>query len=113
MSKFYEAIATYKSQLEDLGISFDEELLHAVAKGLGPSIYNTDSAKVSCSDQEELNRIKDNFLKKKLGMADSNELDEAIQEICQKMGSSNRNKHRAVFYYLLVEKFDQKSKYMG
>ena len=47
MSKFNECVELYKSQSEELGLGLDEALLKGVAKGLGPSIYNADSSKVS------------------------------------------------------------------
>lgn len=113
MSKFDDAVATYKASLnEKVGVSsIDEGLLAAVAKGLGPSIYNADSSKVSCGDQAELDRVKNNFLIKKLGLADGAELDAAIKEVCEAYGKSNPSKYRAVFYYLLVQKFGKQSVY--
>ena len=113
MSKFDECIETYEACLKDkIGVSdYDLDLLKAVAKGLGPSIYNADSSLVSTSDPEELNRVKQNFLIKKLGMADSPSLDDAIKEVGEAFGSSNRNKHRAVFYYLLTKKLGKESIY--
>lgn len=113
MSKFDDALSTYKSTLQEkIGVSnIDEALLTAVAKGLGPSIYNADAAKVSCGEKTELDRVKQNFLIKKLGLADSPALDEALQEVCGKFGSSNPHKYRAVFYYLLVQKFGKQSLY--
>lgn len=111
MSKFVEALTTYKKQLEDLGVAYDEQLLTKVTKALGPSIYLPDASKVSCSDKEEKARVKNNFLIKKMELADSPELDAAIEGVCEQMGSSNRNKHRAVFHYLLVKKFGLESKF--
>lgn len=111
MSKFVEAIEDYKAQVADLGLGVSEELLTAVAKGLGPSIYNADSSKVSASDPEELARVKNNFLIGKLGLADSPALDAAIDEVMEKMGKSNRNKYRAVVYALLVKKFGKEALY--
>ena len=90
---------------------YDKELLRKVAKGLGPSIYNEDAARVSISDKEETDRVKKNFLIKKLGLEDSEALDEAIAEVGEWFGSSNRNKFRAMFYYKLVLKFDKASVY--
>lgn len=111
MSQFDDALGTYKSQMnEKLGISnVDEALLKAITKSLGPTIYRDDASKVSCSDKEELERVKKGFLIKKLGLPDGAELDEAIQEVCTTFGSSNRNKYRAVFYYLLTQKFGKES----
>jgi hypothetical protein len=111
MSKFDEAVALYQEQFEKLEISFDADLLTKVAKGLGPSIYNDDASKVSSSDQSELDRVKEKFLIGKLGLADGPELDEAIAGVVEKLGKSNRNKYRAMFYYLLVEKFSKEEVY--
>ncbi len=113
MSKFDEALELYqKDMAEKMNISgVDSDLLTAVAKGLGPSIYNADAAMVSCTDPEELARVKNNFLIGKLGLDDGGHLDSAIKEVCEEMGSSNRQKHRAVFYYLLTKKFNKESIY--
>jgi len=109
MSKFVEAVEKYAADLKELGVSYNADLLNAVAKGLGPSIYNADSSLVACSDSEELARVKNNFLIKKLGLADGPKLDEALQAVCGQY--SKRQKHRAVFYYLLVEKFGKQKIY--
>lgn len=111
MSKFQEAVDLYKNEMTKMGMEYDEALLTKVTKGCGPSIYNLDASKVSGSDKEELDRVKKNFLMKKLGMADSEKLDEAIQATVEKMGKSNRNKYRAIFYYLLVKHFGKESHY--
>ena len=111
MATFAETVQTFEAQMDKLGLSYDKDLFHAVAKGLGPAIYNNDASKVSCSQQSEMETVKKNFLIKKLGLADGPALDEAIQEVCEKLGTSNSNKYRACFYYLLVEKFGKKSVY--
>lgn len=111
MANFAETIDLYKSELSNLGIKFDEALLTAVSKGLGPSIYNQDASRVSCSDQVEKDRIKTNFLIGKLGLADGPALNAAIDEVCNQLGSSNTNKYRGIFYYLLVVKFGKQAMY--
>jgi hypothetical protein len=111
MSKFEEAIETYQSELSKLGITLNSDLLTAVAKGLGPSLYNADASKVSCSDDDEIARVKKNFLIGKLGLEDSPALDEAIQGVCEQLGTSNRNKYRAIFYTLLVVNLGQEAFY--
>lgn len=111
MSKFDEAIDKYKGAMDGMGMKVDEDLLTKVAKALGPSIYNSDASMVSCSDKAERDRVKERFLKGKLGLADSPKLDEAIEAVCQEMGSGNRQKHRAIFNYLLVKKLKQESKF--
>ena len=54
MATFAETLDKYKAEMDSLGISYDEALLSAVAKGLGPAIYNDDSSRVSSSDPDEL-----------------------------------------------------------
>ncbi|MGR3810161.1 DUF2853 family protein [Jiulongibacter sp. NS-SX5] len=112
MSKFAECMESYMAQNSDLNLGLSEALLTGVAKGLGPSIYNADASKVSGSDKAELDRVKTNFLIKKLGLSDGPELDAAIAEVMEKMGSSNRNKYRAVVYALLAVKFGKESMYV-
>ncbi|MGB0850298.1 MAG: DUF2853 family protein [Bacteroidia bacterium] len=103
MSKFDETVSSMIEEMKKLGLSCNEALLGKVAKGLGPALYNRDASTVSCSDQAELDTVKNNFLIKKHGLADGENLDAAIKAVCEKMGSSNRNKYRAIFYYLLTE----------
>jgi hypothetical protein len=110
MSKFDEAIEQYKGVFDTLGVGFDSDLLQKVTKGLGPSIYNKDSSLVAGTDPEELARVKNNFLIKKLGMTDSADLDKAIADIIGQM-KPVRMKPRAVVYYLLVKKFGKESFY--
>lgn len=109
MSKFDEKMEIYKAQVSELKLGVSEGLLKGVAKSLGPSIYLADASLVSGSDAVELARVKNNFLIKKLGLADSPKLDAAIQETIAEMGSSNRNKHRAVFYAILAKKMGKDS----
>jgi len=112
MSKTDDKIQNYTQNAKDLGLNIDSELLAKVTKGLGPSIHNKDAETVSCSDASELDRVRENFLKKKLGLTNpDDELDASIKEVCQEMGTSNRNKYRAIFYTLLVNKFNKESIY--
>lgn len=112
MSKRDELIALYAKELkEKAGVSADMDLLTKVTIGCGPSIYNKDAATVSCSQSSELETVKKNFLIKKLGLKDGPKLDEAIQEVCGQLGKSNRNKYRAMFYYLLAKKFGKENIY--
>ena len=48
---------------------------------------------------------------KKLGQEDSAKLDEAIAKTIETIGSSNRNKYRAIFYTILVEELGLQSFY--
>ena len=112
MSKREELIAKYAGDLEKkCGVKVDMKLLTAVTKGCGPSIYNPDACTVSASDPKELERVKKNFLIKKLGLKDTPKLEEGIKAVIDLYGRSNRNKYRAVVYYLLVKHFRKGSVY--
>lgn len=107
-----ELIEKYAGHLSSkFGVEPDMDLLKKVTVGLGPSIYNRDSANVSSSDERELERVKTNFLLGKLGLENSPELMDAIHDIMSKYGVSQRTKYRAVVYYLLVRQFKKEMVY--
>lgn len=112
MSKRDELIAKYAADLKDkCGVNPDMDLLTKVTIGCGPSIYNADAATVSSSDESELETVKNNFLIKKLGLSASDKLDDGINKVMDTYGRSNRNKYRAVVYYLLTKHFKKESAY--
>lgn len=112
MSKRDELIAKYAADLKDkCGVNPDMDLLTKVTIGCGPAIYNADSATVSGSDESELETVKNNFLINKLGLSDSADLDKGIDAVMETYGKSNRNKYRAVVYYLLTKHFKKESAY--
>jgi len=100
MATKVEKLELYTQTLSDLWESIDNELLEEIVDLLWPSIFNDDSETVACSDKEELERVKESSVIEKLELSPS---DEDLQAVCEKMGSSNRNKYRAVFYYLLAK----------
>ncbi len=53
--------------------------------------------------------MKANFLVKKLGLKDGPELDAAIDAVIETYGRSERNKHRAVVYYMLTKHFGKEA----
>ena len=60
-------------------------------------------------DKSERDRVRDSFLKKKLGLTlPDAELDKAVIEVCERM-KAERDKPRVTFYYQLAEKFDKLS----
>ncbi|UII79788.1 DUF2853 family protein [Flagellimonas sp. CMM7] len=112
MSKRDELIVKYAADIKDkFGETPNMDLLTKVAIGLGPAIYNLDASKVSGSDDKELQTVKNNFLIKKLGLADSSDLMDAINSVIDKYGRSDKNKHRAVIYYMLAKHFGKESIY--
>ena len=112
MSKRDDLIETYAADLKDkCGMSPDMDLLTKVTVALGPAIYNADSATVAGTSQSELDTVKNNFLIKKLGLADSPDLDAAIDKAIETYGRSNTNKYRAVIYYMLTKHFGKEAVY--
>jgi hypothetical protein len=106
MSKRDDLIARYAGDIENkCGMKPDMKLFTAVTIGCGPSIYNSDACTVSAGDKKELELVKKNFLIKKLGLKDTLKLDEGLQAVIAIYGKSNRNKYRAVMYYLLTKHF--------
>ncbi len=79
--------------------------------GCGPSIYNADSSTVAATQPAEIATVKNNFLIKKLGLKDSPELDSAIKAVLTTYGQSERNKYRAVVYYMLTKHFGKEAVY--
>lgn len=112
MSKRDDLIAKYAEALRTkCKIEPDMALLTKVTIGCGPSIYSADSETVAASDKSELERVKDNFLVKKLGLTDGPALMAAINSVIETYGRSERNKFRPVVYYMLVKHFGKEAVY--
>jgi hypothetical protein len=112
MSKRDDLIALYAADLRDkCGTNPDMDLLTKVTIGCGPAIYNADSSTVAGTSDSELETVKNNFLIKKLGLADGPALMEGINGVLDTYGRSNRNKYRVVVYYLLTRHFRKESVY--
>lgn len=112
MSRRDDLISRYAEDLRSkCRIEPDMALLTKVTIGCGPAIYDADSSTVAGTDAAELETIKANFLIKKLGLADSPKLMEAIMAAIDTYGKSDRNKYRAVIYYMLVKHFGKDGVY--
>jgi hypothetical protein len=110
MNKRDLLIEKYAADLKDkCDITAEIDLLTKVTIACGPSIYNADSSTVSSSDESELDTVKNNFLKGRLGLSESDDLDGGINAVMDTYGRSNRNKYRAVVYYLLIKHFGKES----
>ncbi|MEZ5843193.1 MAG: DUF2853 family protein [Hyphomicrobiaceae bacterium] len=83
----------------------DADVVGAIVRHLGIALRSTDASLVACSSKDELERVRESWLRKKLALEQTDEeLDAAIAAICETM-KSDRNKHRVTFYYLLAERF--------
>jgi hypothetical protein len=112
MSKRDDLIEKYADDLRNkCNMEPDMALLTKVTIGCGPAIYNADSSTVAGSDESELETVKKNFLIKKLGLTDGPALMEGIHAVINTYGKSERNKYRAVVYYMLAKHFGKESIY--
>lgn len=106
MSNYAEDVAKFTSPV-------DQAVVDAIVKYCGIALRNRDSSMVSATDKAELDRIRDGFAAKKLGLAPE-AAEAGIQQVCEKM-KGDRSKSRVTFYYLLAEatntldKLDRKS----
>ena len=112
MSKRDELIEKYAGDLRSkCGVEPDMDLLTKVVVGLGPSIYNADSETVAATQEGEIETVRTNFLIGKLGLPDGPDLGAAIDKVMDTYGRSERNKYRAVVYYLLTKHFGKEGVY--
>ena len=83
----------------------DDTAIAGIVRYCGIALRNRDSALVSFSDKGETDRVRTNFLKKKLGLTQSDAvLDAAIAKVGEQM-KADRTKNRVTVYYLLASEF--------
>jgi outer membrane protein OmpA-like peptidoglycan-associated protein len=83
----------------------DDGVIAGIVRYCGIALQKVDSSLVAFSDPVELARVRNNFLKKKCGLTDSDAvLDAAIAEVGERM-KADRTKNRVTVYYLLSDKF--------
>lgn len=103
----------FKKALEDVkkyDPKPDEALLRALVANYAIVFRNADSAYVSCSQKDELERVKKNFLLNKLHVDLSDEeMDKLLKEVC---ATIQGRKLRSTFYYLLVKKLGKEDKFV-
>ena len=80
MTKNYvDEIKRYQPQV-------NEKAVAAIVKHLGIALKSPDASMVSCSSKDELARVRESWLKKKLAMtADDATLDKFIADVCSAM----------------------------
>lgn len=83
----------------------DDNAIAGIIRYCGIALTKRDSSLVSFSDKTETDRVRNNFLKKKLARTeDDSVLDAAIAAVGDLM-KADRTKNRVTVYYLLAEKF--------
>ena len=94
-------MSEYTADIQKYTGSVNEAAVESIVKYCGIALKGTDSSLVSSSDKSELNRVRDGFAKKKLGL-DEAAASAGIDQVVAKM-KDERRKHRVTFYYLLAE----------
>ena len=83
----------------------DDGIIAGIVRYCGIALQKRDSSLVSFSDTKETDRVRENYLKKKLGLTQSDEkLDAAIADVGTRMKGENF-RNRVTVYYLLAEHF--------
>ena len=83
----------------------DDAAIAGIVKHCGIALQSRDASFVSCTDKGERERVRDNFLKKKLGLQHADaDLDKAVMDVCERM-KADRDKSRVTFYYLLADRY--------
>jgi outer membrane protein OmpA-like peptidoglycan-associated protein len=91
----------------------DEGVVNAIVNYCGIALQNRDSSLVAMSDKNERDLVRENYLKKKLGLTNSDtELDDAVLAVGEVM-KADRTKNRVTVYYLLAEHFGLLSAFGG
>jgi folylpolyglutamate synthase/dihydropteroate synthase len=94
-------MSDYAANVQKFSASPNQAAIDAIVKYCGIALRNADSSLVSCTDPAELERVRDGFAAKKLGL-DAAAAEAAMSKVCQQM-KTEHNKSRVTFYYLLAE----------
>ncbi|TIX60056.1 MAG: DUF2853 family protein, partial [Mesorhizobium sp.] len=75
-------MADYLADVKKYDAGASADAVEKIVKHLGIALRNRDSSLVSCTDPKELERVRENWAAKKLGVADANKADGAIEKAC-------------------------------
>lgn len=96
----------YAENIKKYAKVYNKAAAEKIVGHLGIALRNKDSSLVACSDDGELDRIRDKWCRTRLGLAyNQKELDTGISAICERMKPEGGHKSRVTFYYLLAEHF--------
>lgn len=95
-------MADYLADVKKYDAGASAEVVNKIVKHLGIALRNRDSALVSCTDPKELDRVKTNWISKKLGVTDAAKAESAVEKVCKAMAADS-SKSRVTFYYLAAK----------
>ena len=95
----------YIAGVKKYASNVNEGAVAGIVKHLGIALRNKDASLVAATDPDELKRVRESWLKKKLALTESDEeLDKSIQAVMTKM-KADHAKGRVTVYYLLAEQY--------
>lgn len=94
-------MSDYAPNVRKFAPAATDAAIASIVKYCGIALQKTDSSLVSCADPAELERVRDGFAAKKLGLT-AEAAEAAMVKVCAQM-KDERNKHRVTFYYLLAD----------
>lgn len=83
----------------------DEQVVGAIVRYLGIALRNRDSSLVAFSSEEEVGRVRERFLRKKLALTDSDAVLNESLDWVKGLMSGDRTRNRVTVYYLLAHYF--------
>lgn len=96
----------YEENIKKYAKGYNQAAAEKIVGHLGIALRNRDSSIVACTDEGELDRVREKWCRGKLGLAHKqSELDAGIKAICDRMKAEGGAKSRVTFYYLLAEHF--------
>jgi hypothetical protein len=99
----------WAANVKNYASTADDGVINGIVKHCGIALQQRDASLVACADKSERDRVRDSFLKRKLGLTlPDAELDKAVIEVCERM-KADHDKARVTFYYLLADKFNKLS----
>lgn len=94
-------MSDYTADIKRFAPTVNDAAVAAIVKYCGIALRGADSSLVSCSDVAEIERVRDGYAAKKLGLSAA-AAEASIARVCQQM-KGERNKSRVTFYYLLAQ----------
>ncbi len=92
----------YVADVQRYDAGADPDVVKKIEKHLGIALQSKDASLVSCSDQSELDRVREKWCIKKLGATDAGAADAVVRKVCETM-QADRRKQRVTFYYLVAK----------
>ncbi|MEZ5870617.1 MAG: DUF2853 family protein [Nitratireductor sp.] len=96
-------MSDYLADVQRYDAGASEDTVKKIVRHLGIALQSRDASLVSCTDPSELDRVREKWCMKKLGLTDEGKCNDVIAKVCEEM-KADRNKQRVTFYYLTAKR---------